>query len=370
MLLLNARQYGKEGLWNLLIGEGGSVSVLNASQVPKQTGFVIDAKGALLLPGLVNSHEHLDFNCYPQLGNRKYQNYREWGTEIHREYKEEIGKVKRIPPDLRVQWGMYKNLLNGFTTVVNHGEELKIEDPFIRVIQRYPPIHSVGFEKSWKRKLRNPFLNRMLVMHIGEGVDEIASKEIAEVISANIFRKKIVAVHGIAMSSQEAKFFRGLVWCPASNYFLFEKTADIPSLLGKIAIVFGTDSTLSAPWNAWSQFRQAIKDGRVTEEALLDMLTARANELWSPGDETRDLVLVRSHPQIFEADPSDILLVTRRGRVCLIDEELSIGTALNSYGFSRIRMGGSIKQVWGDLPSLAKKIRSFFPELEIPFVME
>ena len=370
MLLLNARQYGKEGLWNLLIGGEGSVKVLNASQVPKEAGLTIDAKGALLLPGLVNSHDHLDFNCYPQWGSRKYQNYREWGNEIHREHKAGIEKIKSIPLALRVQWGMYKNLLNGFTTVLNHGEKLTIRDPFINVIQRYPPIHSVGFETGWKGKLRNPFLSRTLVMHIGEGLDEIASKEIREVIRANIFKKRIVAVHGISMNSEQARHFKGLVWCPASNHFLFEKTSDIPALLGKIPIVFGTDSTLTSSWNAWSHFREALDKGRVIEEALLDMLTSRAYELWDLENSGRDLVLVSSHSRIFDANPSDILLVISGGTIRLIDEELRRDTILNNYGVSRIRMGTSLKFVHGDLRSMVKQLLQHYPDLEIPFEFE
>jgi cytosine/adenosine deaminase-related metal-dependent hydrolase len=30
--------------------------------------------GALVMPGLVNSHDHLEFNLYPQLGDRQYRN--------------------------------------------------------------------------------------------------------------------------------------------------------------------------------------------------------------------------------------------------------------------------------------------------------
>jgi|GEM_PF-4212352 len=33
--------------------------------------------GSLVFPGLINSHDHLDFNSFPLLGNRIYNNYTE-----------------------------------------------------------------------------------------------------------------------------------------------------------------------------------------------------------------------------------------------------------------------------------------------------
>ncbi|HEV3225036.1 MAG TPA: hypothetical protein VGZ90_19300, partial [Puia sp.] len=74
---------------------------------------------ATVFPGLINSHDHLDFNCFSVLGQRKFTSYTEWGKYIHKIYKDNIDAVLRIPLDLRTAWGMYKNLLAGITTVVN-----------------------------------------------------------------------------------------------------------------------------------------------------------------------------------------------------------------------------------------------------------
>src|SRR3954471_1257170 len=73
---------------------------------------------ALVLPGLINSHDHLDFNLFPTFGATIYKNYIEWATNIHGSYKDEIAAVLQVPEELRVQWGIYKNLLAGITTVV------------------------------------------------------------------------------------------------------------------------------------------------------------------------------------------------------------------------------------------------------------
>src|SRR5579872_4079262 len=80
----------------------------------------------IVFPGLINSHDHLDFNLFPKLGNRIYNNYVEWGEDIHKQNKSVIDSVLKVPKKLHIQWGIYKNLLNGVTTVVNHGEQLPI----------------------------------------------------------------------------------------------------------------------------------------------------------------------------------------------------------------------------------------------------
>ncbi|MEO8886926.1 MAG: hypothetical protein ABI367_12750 [Mucilaginibacter sp.] len=45
---------------------------------------------AIILPGLVNAHDQLDFDLFPQLGSNIYNNYVEWGNYIHKNYKEAI----------------------------------------------------------------------------------------------------------------------------------------------------------------------------------------------------------------------------------------------------------------------------------------
>jgi len=123
--------------------------------IPKE--WRIEFESAIAFPGLINSHDHLDFNLFPKLGNRIYNNYSEWGKDIHTQNKQVINAVLKIPQQLRTQWGLYKNLLNGITTVVNHGSKLKIANPFITVLQDNHSLHSIQFERYWQLKLNNFF---------------------------------------------------------------------------------------------------------------------------------------------------------------------------------------------------------------------
>src|SRR5436190_14266837 len=182
--------------------------------------LIVDCSNAIAFAGLINSHDHLELNLFPQLKNNNYSNYVQWGADIHVAHKTIIQSVLKIPQSLHIQWGAYKNLLNGITTVVNHGKKITADLP-VTVFQNCTNLHSVQLEKNWKRQLNfKPFQKTPFVVHIGEGTDEAAAAEIDTYIKNNYFGKKTIGIHGVAMNTKQAKNFAALVWCPVSNYFL------------------------------------------------------------------------------------------------------------------------------------------------------
>ncbi len=80
----------------------------------------IDLSGFLILPGLINAHDHLEFALYPRLANPPYRNYIDWGFDIHNTFTDVIARHRAVPKDLRVWWGGIRNLLCGATTVSHH----------------------------------------------------------------------------------------------------------------------------------------------------------------------------------------------------------------------------------------------------------
>lgn len=343
---------------------------------------------ALAFPGLINSHDHLDFNLFPPLGNRLYDNYRQWGQDIHAHNKAAIEEVQRIPQPLRTQWGVYKNLLCGVTTVVNHGDHLKLPKHLpIRVFQDCYNLHSVGFDDHWRAALRRPFRKRKpFVIHVGEGKDALCRAEIDTLIAANRFNRHLIGVHGVAMTPAQAAHFKALVWCPASNFFLLGQTAAVDQLCAHTGILFGTDSTLTAPWDIWQHLRLAQQQALLTDAALFDALTVYAAAVWGLGNTGQlqpgfaaDIVVAKAKGKkglaaFFAINPQDILLVMHQGRIGLFDESL-LGQ-LNKQGFSidgydRVEIADSIKYIHGPVEELMAQIKhhhptaSFFPDSNI-----
>jgi len=386
---------GQEGAWALHI-QDGKIQTLAPAAGPNPAsaaahGFgSLSFDGALVFPGLINSHDHLDFNLFPALGHSRYTNYRTWGWDIHSKNAADIAAVLKVPQPLRTLWGIYKNLLNGFTTVVNHGVHLNTTGAPITVHQQCHNLHSIGFERNWRWKLNRPASAWPYVLHVGEGTDIEAQLEITRLLRWNLFKKPLIAIHGVAMTEEQAARFHALVWCPASNYFLLDRTAQIERLKTRVPIVFGTDSTLTAPWDCWSQIRLARMEQAATDKELWQMLTVTPAAVWGLTDRgmlaeglLADLVIAKpglasptsgANPHteptmdaFFNLTPDDILLVIRHGKVVLFDpglKEKLTQTLGMENSFQQAGPGG--KYVPGDITGLMQHIKEVYPEVKFP----
>src|SRR5262249_9678507 len=76
--------------------------------------------GFLLLPGLINAHDHLEFALFPRLGKGGYQNFVEWAEDIHQPDQSPVREHRAVPKSTRLWWGGIRNLVAGVTTVCHH----------------------------------------------------------------------------------------------------------------------------------------------------------------------------------------------------------------------------------------------------------
>ena len=380
MILNNVKIIGGNEAVNIRVNDGKILNIASSAFSGITEPLELTFDKAVIFPGLINSHDHLDFNLFPQLGNKIYNNYTEWGKYIHENYKDEIAEVLKIPAPLRSRWGVFKNLLCGVTTVVNHGIKSGMKNDPITVFEQFHCLHSVQFEKKWKIKLNNPFKIKLpVVIHVGEGNDWTSFHEIDQLIRWNLLQKKLVGIHGVAMSESQAKKFEALIWCPQSNYFLLNKTAPVNLLEKRTKILFGTDSTLTSGWNIWDHLRLARKNRLLSDEALYDSLNQNAANTWrlNSGEIARgkdaDMVVAKikddktGYDSFFALGPADLLLVTNKGNICLFDESLLTqlkDADLNNY--TKIYIEGACKYVKGDLPGLMEKIREYHPTAYFP----
>jgi cytosine/adenosine deaminase-related metal-dependent hydrolase len=221
------------------------------------------------------------------------------------------------------------------------------------------------------------------VLHAGEGTDLLAGQEIDQLLRWNLFRRPLIGVHGVAMGEEQAAAFRALVWCPASNYFLLDRTAPVGRLKKRVPILFGTDSTLTSDWNGWQQIRQARREGVMTDEELLASLTTAPAAAWGLTDrgelaegKRADLVVARPSAALsgmdafFGLDPEDLLLVLHRGQILLFDvslRDLLMEAGMEDLDFDFTRCGS--KYVMGDVRGLMAEIRSYYPDAWFPALL-
>ncbi len=280
----------------------------------------------------------------------------------------EIARVESLPWSLRFRWGALKNLLCGVTTVAHHGAGVSALPGSLSPVNLVvgTAVHSVRLDPHWRRHVLSPTAQAPLVFHLGEGVNDESRREIEAVIRWNLWRRRIVAVHGIAMTEDQAPRFDAVVWCPVSNELLFGATANVAALKRKTRILFGTDSTLTGGWNIWQHLRRAREIGGLDDRELFDAVTTAAARTWGDAGgqldagHRADLVVARmKHPGAWDSfyaiDPEDLLLVIGAGRVLVADDTVENVAQLGlPYA---IRLGSSIKRVAEDLSPMLKEIQ-------------
>jgi cytosine/adenosine deaminase-related metal-dependent hydrolase len=303
---------------------------------------------AIAFPGLINSHDHLEFDVYEQLDGGPYRDYIDWAQDVRRRHAQRIRVLEALPRKVRIRAGIARNLLCGVTTVAHHGVDAEYTGASITVVEGTRTIHSPRMEG--RRGLLVPD-RRPVVVHVGEGTNDASRHEIDTFTRWNVWRKTLIGVHAIAMSADQAARFAAIVWCPASNEFLYGRTAAISELKRRTAILFGTDATLTGPWNVWTHIRRARELNELSDSELIEALTTTAARMWSLGNRgslgvgaVADIVVAEKRHKdyvesFFSVDPEDILLVLKRGRVVLCDASLRSHVVPDTVPFSAIVNG-------------------------------
>lgn len=383
MVLQQLAAAGSDHTYDIRVSGEKITAVAAAGSLEAGEKETLRVENGLVFPGLINSHDHLDFDLYPLCGNRIYGDYTEWGADIHRHNKETIDAVRSIPLGLRVRWGQYKNLLNGFTTVVHHGRKLEQEEELLSVYQNSFDLHSLATEKWWRWKLNTKTRKQTVTLHIGEGTSKKAREEIKQLHRWNFFQRPVVGIHGVAIDGPEAALLKALVWCPGSNYFLLGQTAAIDRIKAYTPVLFGTDSTLTASWNSWQQLRLARATGLLTDAELLQAVTRTPALVWDlPGrgileaGARADLVIAQPPAgtgtnTFFAVNPGNLSLVMHRGAIGLLSEQLYYcllrkGWSAQLKNFYLVYLEGQPKYVRGNLPQLIKEVKRYLPQHYLP----
>jgi cytosine/adenosine deaminase-related metal-dependent hydrolase len=301
----------------------------------------LDLRGHLLLPGLINAHDHLEFNLFPRLGRRIYANAGEWAADIHRTDQSPVREHLRVPKETRLFWGGMKNLLSGVTTVAHHNpyEQSVFDDSFpVRVLRRFGWAHSLGFSPDISTRYRNTPPDQPFIVHAGEGTDECAREEIYRLEQQGLLGSRTVLVHGLGFDDAGLELVaqRGasLVWCPSSNLLTYGRT-----LRPERATALGTDSAISAAGDMIDELQVAHRECGASPEKLYGMVTQNAARILRTGA-AADLVAVEDRGQT----PAEALLnlhpelVVVAGHLHLISEQLAM--RLKTADFHWIHLEG------------------------------
>jgi cytosine/adenosine deaminase-related metal-dependent hydrolase len=336
---------------------------------------LLDLDGLAVLPGLVNAHDHLDLDLLPRLGDPPYGNSYQWLDDLVRKRPRagvDLARVSRID---RIAWGAYRNLFGGVTTVAHHGP---LPLPAVLASGRLPVRLRLPF--AWSDSLREPDAisrgrraqGRMpFAIHLADGTDEMAARELDALDRAGLLGRGTVIVHGVALDADGCRRLgesgAALVWCPRTSHFLFGTTAPVAEVPAGTAVALGTDSTMTGSVTLLDELRFAASLGLVDGERLLAMVTAEAARALALPDHgairpgaVADLIALPAAPTAAEAllraTPGSLALVMVGGRLRLAAPRFARGLDLEPAVIE-----GAARFVAPGFGDLVGRIRSALP---------
>lgn len=243
---------------------------------------IIDASGLLVLPGLINAHDHLEFALFPRLGNGPYPNARTWADDIYHPEEPPIREHLAVPKQQRLAWGGIRNLLSGVTTVAHHNPyEAAFENDFpVRVVRRYSWAHSPALTPDLKERFQMTADDEPFLVHLGEGTDEASRAEVYRLDEIGALGPRTVLIHAVALGPNERELVasRGssIICCPSSNLFLLGQTLARDVWDSTVPVALGTDSSLTNDHCLLDELRVAKHETGLPAEKLYEMVTLTA----------------------------------------------------------------------------------------------
>ncbi len=249
------------------------------SERPPRRAPTLDLAGALVLPTLINAHDHLELNHFPRTRPQPlYANAADWARDVDALlHQAPYAPLRAHPYEVKAHAGLVKNLLSGVHWVIQHGRPhpyLFQRDHPIRVLPAYEWAHSVYLSapREIQQAHKRATAQRRFYIHAAEGTDDRAADEIVALERLGCLDERTALVHGVGIPADvvtQTLKPRGvtLIACPTTNAYLLGALPELAAWRGALAI--GTDSRLTADGDLWDEVRALLKRvGSLVWEAL------------------------------------------------------------------------------------------------------
>lgn len=312
---------------------------------PDKGDAIVDLDGSFVFPGLINAHDHLELNSQPRLKWReRYDNASEWFADFQPRFEADPALAVTRPDTLedRLWVGGLKNLLSGVTTVCHHNpmhRPLRRRFP-VRVVAKFGYSHSLHIDgEAVAESHRQTPRDWPWMIHAAEGLDRAAQDELEMLDRLGCLSANSVFIHGVAFCRASADRVinagAGLIWCPSSNQFLFNTTADVRAFDDADRLALGSDSRLSGEGDLLDELKAADATRQLSAEGLARTVTTGAASLLrtptagkiAPGA-AADLTIVRPlapcpFDSLVRACRTDLRMTMIDGKPCVAEAALA-----------------------------------------------
>lgn len=357
------------------VGDDGRLAAVRGAEQRPPAGFanapVLDT-GALILPGLIDLHNHIAYNTLPlwEAPGVPYAHHDRWVDERHPpDYATSITWPAKVlgqaAPAALLAYVAVKALVGGTTAIQGAPVTSRpVDGRLVRLIdhEKLPAgtdrvlTAALQLDAEVLRTDRAAKLDgtRVLIYHVAEGKPgSVVHREFEELEPC--LRPGLIGVHATALTPQDFGHWqravtavnpaeRGtVVWSPLSNYWLYHTTTDVVSAHQQgLRIALGSDWSPSGTKHVLGELKVADAvnrhrfDGHFSDRELCDMVTANPGDAlataWGPqvgrlrqGGLADLLVLERHAPR---RDPYRNLITAteRHVRLVLVDGRPRYGT--------------------------------------------
>ncbi|MDR0966579.1 MAG: thrombospondin type 3 repeat-containing protein, partial [Myxococcales bacterium] len=353
---------------SILVGADGKIACVGCD-CSAEGARVITCPNAVVSPGLINAHEHITYaNNWPiPASAERFDHRHDWRkgqnshTNAQSKYVQSGAKAGTVMhAELRMIMGGATSLFgsgNGKGLMRNLDQApLSVSSSFdLTDYQTFPLGDSSGsirendcnysYHNSTKSQAADT-LDCAYGPHVAEGINKGAWNELrclsplgAEMGGQNIFKKTSAFIHGVAATPEiielMAQAGTKLIWSPRSNISLYGDTAQVTvyDTYG-VTIGMGTDWVSSGSMNMLRELQCADQLNRnyynnhFTDEQLWKMVTINGAAALGASDYLGELKVGlwadlaifatkldrKAHRAVIDAEPQDVLLVTRAGK--------------------------------------------------------
>ena len=385
----------------------------SCSEQPGAAGATVITTTGVIMPGLIDAHNHGLFNIFDEQDwtpPRIYNNHNDWTSDTR--YKQVVDAKQYLnseggsPVDLRCEVDKYaeiKALIAGTTsfTLAPGAVELACYQSLARTIDTQR--NGLGRDKL-RTSISVPSEDTAVsvcseyasgatnayAIHIAEGKNATARNEFTTLgnrAGKCLLAKQTTIIHGTALSAAEFTTMgqngMRLVWSPKSNLFLYNQTTDIKLAIesGVKTIAIAPDWALGGSVNMLDELRVARKvsddnwAGLLSTQRLFEMGTIEAARALGVDDvlgslevgKRADVVIVngdaaRPYEALLAAAPAQVGLVMVGGRVLYGDRSLkAVGN--NAPACEEMQICGASKFLCVAETSTQNKLNQTYAEI-------